>query len=163
MAKVENKELTDLEIELIGAEEDFVADFQFMLHRVMVESGVSRSELADRLGVSKARVTQVLKSEANPTLRTAARFFHALGEDLTVTCGAWETVNNRAGDLQVHWSSPDVSQRLFVPQTRSGDRLNAISLKVFSAYDIFDGCTNDNERTFDRATVGNVVAEKEVA
>ena len=34
--------------------------------------------------MSKARLSQIMSPEANPTLKTMARLFHALGEQMTV-------------------------------------------------------------------------------
>ncbi|MGY3149624.1 transcriptional regulator with XRE-family HTH domain [Bradyrhizobium sp. USDA 3397] len=65
---------------LIEAQEDLVIDAQFLLHDLMIERGVSRAELARRLGISKARLSQVFRPGANLTLRTVAALFFALGE-----------------------------------------------------------------------------------
>lgn len=46
--------------------------------RLMAEQGVSRSELARRLGKSKSYVTQLLDGEANMTVRTISDVFVAL-------------------------------------------------------------------------------------
>ena len=46
--------------------------------RLMEEQGVSRSELARRLGKSKSYVTQLLDGEANMTVRTISDVFVAL-------------------------------------------------------------------------------------
>lgn len=46
--------------------------------RAMEERGISRAELARRLGTSKAYVTKILRGDANFTLETLARLAHAL-------------------------------------------------------------------------------------
>lgn len=46
---------------------------------VMEQRGVSRSELAERIGKSKGFVSQVLSGSRNMTLRTLADLFWALG------------------------------------------------------------------------------------
>ena len=80
MAKDQNGAISEFEATLIEAEENLVADFQFALNWLMNDKKVSRSQLAARLDVSKARVTQLLNGAANPTIRTAARYLRALGE-----------------------------------------------------------------------------------
>ena len=45
----------------------------------MQEQGVSRAELAERLGVSRAYITKVLNGHGNMTLRTLVRLALALG------------------------------------------------------------------------------------
>jgi transcriptional regulator with XRE-family HTH domain len=69
---------------IIEAEENLLIDFQFLLQEVVTQKGVSLSELAEKAGVSKSRISQVLSPEANPTAKTFARLFHALGEEVTV-------------------------------------------------------------------------------
>lgn len=49
------------------------------LEEAMREGGVSRSELATRLGKTKGWVTQLLDGEANKTIRTVADAFAVLG------------------------------------------------------------------------------------
>lgn len=69
------------------AQEDFVADIQALVHDMMERKGVSRVELAKRLGVSKPRVTQFFAGDgSNLTARTIARIFHALDEQAELTC-----------------------------------------------------------------------------
>jgi len=58
--------------------------------RVMDEKGVSQSELARRLGVSRARVSQLMQHKSSPTLRTMVEVATALGCEVTpgvVPCG----------------------------------------------------------------------------
>ena len=50
----------------------------------MEEQGVSRSELAERLGVARQRVTHFLKTPTNTTLLTIVRFAEALGVSVKV-------------------------------------------------------------------------------
>src|SRR3954470_6250873 len=71
--------------QLIEAEEDLVIDAQFLLQEMMNEQRINRAELARRAGISKARLTQLLRSEANPTLRTLAGLFHACGDALALS------------------------------------------------------------------------------
>jgi transcriptional regulator with XRE-family HTH domain len=81
---------------VIFAEEDFVAEVQSIIHRMMVAKDISRADLAQRLGVSRARVTQYFAGDgSNLTARTIARIFHALGEQAEVIC-EWARVQEAA-------------------------------------------------------------------
>lgn len=61
------------------AQETLIADAQELLVGLLEHDIVSRSDLARRLGKSKAFVTQLLSGERNFTLRTLADCAHALG------------------------------------------------------------------------------------
>lgn len=54
---------------------------------LMEEKGVSRTELAARLGKTKGHVSQLLDGSRNLTLRTLADVFTALGESMYVHHG----------------------------------------------------------------------------
>lgn len=69
---------------IIEAEENFLIDCQFLLQEIMVRKGISLSQLAEKAGVSKSRMSQIMSPEANPTAKTFARLFHALGEEITL-------------------------------------------------------------------------------
>ncbi|MER9369708.1 helix-turn-helix domain-containing protein [Mesorhizobium sp. M0518] len=60
-------------MDFIGVEENALMDFQFALLDAMKEKGISQVELAERLGVTRARVSQLLSSEANPTIKLVGR------------------------------------------------------------------------------------------
>ncbi len=49
------------------------------IHSAMERAGVSRAELARRLGTSPAYVTKILRGSANFTLESLARLAYALG------------------------------------------------------------------------------------
>ena len=68
----------DLEIE---AMEGFMVDVQVYLHEIMVAKGVSRAELARRMGVSRARVSQMFSDDYNVSVRQLARAAYHLGEE----------------------------------------------------------------------------------
>lgn len=71
----EKRELTLAEIE---AEERALTDFQFAIIDAMNDRNVSQSDLANLLGVSRARISQLLSPEANPTLKLVGRALKAL-------------------------------------------------------------------------------------
>ncbi len=62
----------------VMAEEGFVIDVLETICEWMDREGVSRSELAERLGTSRANITQML-SGRNVSIRTIAAVVNALG------------------------------------------------------------------------------------
>lgn len=78
------------------AEEAFVVDVQSFLHHLMVEKGFNRSQLAEAMGVSRARVTQIFSDECkNFTVRLLARAIHALGESPEIVCAGAKLVESK--------------------------------------------------------------------
>ncbi len=70
----------------VFAEEAFVVDLQSLLQGVLDERGWTRAQLAEALGVSRARVSQMFSDDCkNFTVRLLARALHALGEKAEVT------------------------------------------------------------------------------
>jgi len=56
-------------------------DFAFLLNESMDKHGVNRSQMAKKMGVSRAYMSDVLGGDAtNFTLETMAKFMFALGE-----------------------------------------------------------------------------------
>ncbi len=78
-------------------EESFVAETQAKLAELLDERGYSRAELARKLNVSRARVTQIFSDDANNlTLRLLARSFLALGEEpVILTRQEYEDLKNQ--------------------------------------------------------------------
>lgn len=108
--KAEEKFLVDQ----IIAEENLVIDAQFLIQSILTEKGVSRSELAAKLGMTKARVSQMMKADANPTLRSLARVFHALGEEIVIERKARSTSSksDASGDVsKAEWSEENVGSK----------------------------------------------------
>lgn len=61
--------------------DSLVLSVQIAIQEAMAAKGVSQRELAERLGVSAARVSQIVAgSGSNLTLRTIGRIAHALDE-----------------------------------------------------------------------------------
>ncbi|MFQ3454720.1 helix-turn-helix transcriptional regulator [Bradyrhizobium sp. UFLA01-814] len=79
------KELIPTDPKVIEAEENLLIDFQIAIQEMMFEKNVNRSQLAERAGISKARLSQILGNEANPTVKSMARLFHALNERAVVS------------------------------------------------------------------------------
>src|SRR6185312_13306193 len=66
-------------------EEALIADVQADICSLLAEKRVSRAELARRMGVSAAYISQMLGDEGgNLTLRTIARVYDAVGERAAV-------------------------------------------------------------------------------
>ncbi len=62
--------------------EALVFSVQIALQKAMQKHGVTNKELAERLGMSPARISQIFSSNGpNLTLKTIARIQHALGEE----------------------------------------------------------------------------------
>lgn len=72
------KNLRDLTPAEVIIAEDAMMEFQFAVIDAMREKNISQVELAEKLGISRARVSQMLSSEANPTLKVVARTLAAL-------------------------------------------------------------------------------------
>lgn len=80
----------------IFAVETFIADTQLRLHQLMEAKGVTRSQLAERLGVRKSRVTAMFGGNPNLTLVTLARVLHALDETAVLSS---PTIDRRLAQL----------------------------------------------------------------
>lgn len=65
---------------------DYVMDFCFIVEDRLSELGMSRSDLAKRLGKRPSSVTRVLSGGANVTLQTIAEYDAALGLNLRIGC-----------------------------------------------------------------------------
>lgn len=78
------KKLQGLRNTSVFAEERLVAEIQSLLLEVMELKGINFADLAGRMGVSKARVSQIFSDNQNFTLRVVAGAFHALGEEIEV-------------------------------------------------------------------------------
>lgn len=63
------------------AEEYLVAKLQSRLQEILDDQGLTRSDLARRMDVSKARVSQIFSDEANITIKALARACFALNVD----------------------------------------------------------------------------------
>lgn len=72
----EVKKLTPAEV---IASEDALMDFQFAVIDALNAKGITQVDFAEMLGVSRARVSQMLSSEANPTIKLVGRALHVLG------------------------------------------------------------------------------------
>lgn len=76
------------------AQEALVFSVTETLCRVLAERGMTRAQLAEKLGVKPSEVTQRLNGGRNLTLRSIADMFHAM--DCTVTVVAKPKASTRA-------------------------------------------------------------------
>ena len=73
-----------------------IMEFTESLVREMERQGLSRVELARRLGASPAYVTKILRGKVNFTLATMVRLARALGTELHVQLGSVQVAPKRA-------------------------------------------------------------------
>lgn len=83
-----DKRLQNAEYRRIYAQEAAMVDASEALAEAMHNSGITRSKLADLLGVSKSEVTARLAGERNITVRKLADTLHAMGYRLEVSIEA---------------------------------------------------------------------------
>lgn len=76
---IEHERTADYEFELVLLE---VAE---SISERLGELGMSRKELAERVGVSRPRITQLLSAYSNPQLKTLAHIAHALEATIAFT------------------------------------------------------------------------------
>jgi transcriptional regulator with XRE-family HTH domain len=75
------KYVEDLEHMRLFQQERSIYEVTAMLEALMEEQGISRAELAKRLGRTKGWVTQLLDGESNKTIRTVADVCAVLGQE----------------------------------------------------------------------------------
>lgn len=128
---------------IVEAEENFLIDCQFLLEELMVRKKVSRSELATKTGISRARLSQLMSAEANPTAKTIARLVHALGERITLSCGSDQpakcTEPNEVGPRRWKWEERSLNETQELKQrARRIELMESVKASVAS---------NDNYRS----------------
>ncbi|MNV48696.1 hypothetical protein D3C71_1406180 [compost metagenome] len=125
----------------VYAEEALVVDLQSLLHTVMVEKGITRAQLAEAMGVSKARISQLFSDDCtNFTVRILARALFALGESLEVGCPTLRQANARAQRMSAiedmvwdefsganRWQIAANDEPMLVSQAASGRTNNMIA------------------------------------
>jgi transcriptional regulator with XRE-family HTH domain len=77
--------LEDPEFAKLMAQGDLIMEVTETLCELLEKEGVSRKELAERLGKSKGFVSQLLNGGRNLTLRTLADILHVLGYKVSIT------------------------------------------------------------------------------
>jgi transcriptional regulator with XRE-family HTH domain len=80
------------EFRRLYAIEGLVTEAGEFVARLMQEQGVTRAELARRLGKSRAYIMQMLNGSANLTVRTLAEVAYALGAEVRLEAAPVEAV-----------------------------------------------------------------------
>jgi transcriptional regulator with XRE-family HTH domain len=96
----------------VFAEEAFVVDVQSFLQQLMIEKGFNRVQLAEAMGVSRARISQIFSDDCkNLTIRLLARVVHALGDQPEISsafCHQMEINAQRASLDEAISAAPNV-------------------------------------------------------
>jgi len=79
--------------------ERLILDATELIVGLMERQGLSRTELAERIGKSKGHISQLLNGERNMTLRTLAEITHALGHRIGLEPAALASQVDRPRDL----------------------------------------------------------------
>lgn len=85
-------------------QEELLTRVAVQLDRMLEEGGVSRTELASRLNVTKGSVSQVLAGNRNLTLRKLSDLFFALGYSVAVLPAPLEADPHSILDATLHLS-----------------------------------------------------------
>lgn len=96
----------DPKFEAIAAEEAAMVDSAEIIAAAIEHAGINQSELADRLGVSKAEISHRLRGERNITVRKLAATLHSLGAGLELGVRLVDVVEPNPVD---RWISPNLS------------------------------------------------------
>jgi transcriptional regulator with XRE-family HTH domain len=125
--------------DMLIAEDALIADVQFAIHNLLSEKGVNRAELAKRMDVSEAYVSQMFKDTTrNLTLKTVARIFCALGEEARITSDTLDRL------------IPAKSKRESAARPNKKDNEAVLALRRLFGVGTYEHC-NDNDYEFDLA------------
>ncbi|ANH06257.1 helix-turn-helix domain-containing protein [Shinella sp. HZN7] len=83
---------------VVFATEELRAQVQYDILRQIKAAGLSQAQLAQRMGVSAAWVSQVLSDDANLTLETIAKIYVALGRKCSLATEPNDEVRRIASD-----------------------------------------------------------------
>jgi transcriptional regulator with XRE-family HTH domain len=86
----------DPEYTRLLAQEELIVDATELICDLLAKQGLTRQDLAERLGKSKGFVSQILSGERNMTLRTLADFASALEHRLHLEATPVESVRRPA-------------------------------------------------------------------
>src|SRR5262245_52992558 len=70
--------------ELKFAEETAMAQTALAVADLLANTNMTQRALAERVGVSEARISQILCANSNPTVRTMARIGYAMGRRMVI-------------------------------------------------------------------------------
>ncbi len=136
----------ELDPKIVEAEEDFLIDFQFLVQDLINSRRISRTELARKASISKARLSQILSAEANPTVRTFARLFHALDAKVIPKCMAERgNILPAPEKVQDLWEINRVAESSIVAPKRIKKRVDALLDWHGAANDNYFAVTGDTK------------------
>jgi transcriptional regulator with XRE-family HTH domain len=100
--------------ELKFAEETAMAQTALAVADLLANTNTSQCELAQRVGVSQARISQILCADSNPTVRTMARIGYAMGRRMVIefkrppmACEEPKPWPRRLHSVPMQWESTD--------------------------------------------------------
>ncbi|WP_082171897.1 helix-turn-helix domain-containing protein [Methylobacterium indicum] len=135
---------------VIEAEEDIVIDAQFLIQDLLVKHNMTRTELARKAGISKARLSQLMKPNANPTLRTLARIFYALGEKGTVKCSSHRPETEFAAETNCgSWAEVQQTAEVTSEHRSGRDRHTFFQAARLRVSHRFEWPANDDQNSYD--------------
>lgn len=67
--------------------EDAILQFTMRLHEEMQKQGISKTELASRIGASQPYITRILKGRDNLTIATMVKLARAVGLKVQISLG----------------------------------------------------------------------------
>lgn len=77
------KHLLDVRLDADTMANEYAMDISATVYERMKQLGLKKKDLAERIGVSSAWVSKIIKGEQNVTLKTLARLEDALDIDMT--------------------------------------------------------------------------------
>jgi len=108
--------------------EDFKLDFAVSLGKALNSSGKNRTELAAALGVSQARITKVLRGDANLTMELMYKLVNALEHKIHI--------NVAPKGVKAQWFQPMVIQNTNYNQVQKYSKSNAVQVLDENEYKI---------------------------
>ena len=124
--KKPSSQLGTEEYALVAAQEAFIVRSQILIYDLLSDRGMTHADLATRLGVSEARVSQMFGDAAkNLTMRTIAKIMHVLGETAVLTTRSAENAalaNSRTAEIAAAEMPVEFWQEMKVVPLRPGAR-----------------------------------------
>ncbi|MDR1358550.1 MAG: helix-turn-helix transcriptional regulator [Coriobacteriales bacterium] len=116
------KDLVNYETDITRSFE-YATDLSVAIFNAMEAQGLNQRQLADKMGISKARVSQLLNLQPNMTLKTIAKFELALGVALI-------EVQHKVALIEVQHKAVGDSVRINIPVNRGTALVNTIPTRI---------------------------------
>lgn len=120
-----SRELEDPQARRVFEQERLALVAAAALLEAMEAQGITKAELAERLGCSRAYVTQLLGGTRNMTLRSLADLAWALDKRLGVVIGPMDSIDFRPLDVPQPHASPRMR---IVELLENGSRREAVAM-----------------------------------